>query len=253
MPPAISFRDVSVLAAGRPIIENVSFEVQNGESVALIGRSGAGKTTALKLINGLVTPSRGEVLVEGVSLRAHDLIGLRRRIGYVMQSPALFPHRNVMRNVATVPRLLGWPPERILAESERILGELSLPPGDYGGRFPRTLSGGEQQRVGIARALVFAPSILLCDEPFSALDPLVRREQQDALLGLRGARALTMLFVTHDLHEAMRLCDRLLLFEKGRLVNDLSPAEFVASDQDLPRAFVAAAVLPGRGDDVLSR
>jgi osmoprotectant transport system ATP-binding protein len=248
----ISLDEVTVLAAdGSTILESLSFSVARGESVALVGRSGAGKTTALKLINGLVRPASGTVSVGGEDLQTRDLVGLRRTVGYVMQAPALFPHLDVARNIATVPRLLGWDEGRIRSETERLLRELSLQPEKYSKRFPRTLSGGEQQRVAIARALVFSPSILLCDEPFSALDPLVRRQQQDALLQLRRRRDLTMLFVTHDLHEAMRVGDRILLFDQGRLVVDAASSDFSASTNVLARAFVETATLPAGGADVV--
>ncbi len=178
----IDYRDVSVLRGGNAILDHITLTIGKGERVAFLGRSGAGKTTALKVINGLIAPSSGEMLVDGAPIAQDTLPSLRRRIGYVMQQPALFPHRTVFDNVATVPRLLGWPEERTRAEAERLLLELELE--NFGPRFPRMLSGGQQQRVAIARALIAAPEIVLCDEPFSALDPLIRAELQTLFEGV---------------------------------------------------------------------
>jgi ABC-type proline/glycine betaine transport system permease subunit/ABC-type nitrate/sulfonate/bicarbonate transport system ATPase subunit len=185
----IEYRDVSVVRGGNAILDRVSLRIDRGERVAFLGRSGAGKTTALKVINGLLAPSAGEILVDGAPMAHHELPQLRRRIGYVMQQPALFPHRTVFDNVATVPRLLEWPEEKIRAEAERLLVQLELPLAEFGARFPRMLSGGQQQRVAIARALIAAPEIVLCDEPFSALDPIIRAEMQSLFDGVVGGAA----------------------------------------------------------------
>jgi len=178
------------------------------------------------------------VLVDGTSIAQHALPQLRRRIGYVMQQPALFPHRTVLDNIATVPRLLAWPEERIRAECERLLEQLELPAATFGARFPRMLSGGQQQRVAIARALLASPEILLCDEPFSALDPLIRAELQHLLTA--AARNTTLVFVTHDVREALRIAERVILFDDGRVVVDTPASAFLQHEHPLVRRFVDA-------------
>lgn len=240
---AVEYRGATVKAPnGSTILDHISLEIEIGQRIAFLGRSGAGKTTALKVINGLVPLSSGEILVEGHGIEA-SLIDTRRRIGYVMQRPALFPHRTVSDNVATVPRLLEWPEERIAAEAEELLGRLELPVAEFGGRFPHMLSGGQQQRVAIARALIASPSILLCDEPFSALDPLIRVDLQDLLLQLADDRPeATMVFVTHDVREAMRVAERIVLFDNGNLVADTPSEMFPSVDLPLARRFVATAL-----------
>jgi osmoprotectant transport system ATP-binding protein len=241
---AIEFRDVVVRApAGGLILDTLNLSIARGQSVALVGRSGAGKTTALRLINGLVMPSSGEVLVDGQPLATIDLVGLRRRTGYIIQGVGLFPHRTIYQNVATVPRLLGWDESQIRAAAPALLDGLAIPFDRYAGRYPRTLSGGEQQRVGIARALIAEPEILLCDEPFGALDPIVRREQQDAFISLRAARAATIVFVTHDLREALRVSERIVLLDRGRIVLDRSRDRFLESSEPLARQFIESATL----------
>lgn len=211
--------------------------------MAFVGRSGAGKTTALKLVNGMVAPTAGEVLLNDVSLSRMDLTALRRRTGYVIQGVGLFPHRTIYQNVATVPRLLGWSEEQIAAAATPLLESLGLPMQTWSSRFPRSLSGGEQQRVGIARAMVAQPEILLCDEPFAALDPIVRRDQQDALIALRKGAAPTIVFVTHDLREALRVAERVVLLELGRVALDLPAREFLHSGHELARRFIDSATL----------
>ena len=241
MPSAIELRDVSVEAAsGEPILRDVTLDVAAGASVALIGRSGAGKTTTLRLINGLVRPTRGEVRIDGAPVSGRDLIVLRRHTGYIIQGSGLFPHRTVFENVATVPRLLGWESARIAEAVQATLAKVGL--GNFGARYPRSLSGGEQQRVGIARAIVAGPSLLLCDEPFGALDPIVRRELQETFIEL--GRGVTVVFVTHDLAEAMRVAERIVLFDGGRIVADADTDAFVQQDAPLVRQFVEAARIP---------
>jgi len=237
---SVELRSVSV--AG--ILHDIDLRIAPGEAVALIGRSGAGKTTTLRLINGLATPTRGEVRVDDVPLNATDLIALRRRTGYIIQSAGLFPHRSVYRNVATIPRLLGWDESRTRTEATALLDRLGLPFDKFADRLPRSLSGGEQQRVGIARAMIAQPSILLCDEPFGALDPIVRRELQDAFVAIRGERNATIVFVTHDLPEAMRVAERIVVFDAGRVVADTPAKELPRSDAAVVRQLVAAASLP---------
>ena len=238
MAAAIELRDVSV----DRILFNINLNVRAGEAVALIGRSGAGKTTALRTINGLVRPTSGEVFIDGVALASTDLIALRRRTGYIIQSAGLFPHRTAYENVATIPRLLGWPEDKTRAAAEEMMRTVDLPLERFGDRYPSSLSGGAQQRVGIARAMIARPTMLLCDEPFGALDPIVRRELQDVFRALRTD--VTIVFVTHDLAEALRVCDRVVLLEAGRTVTDSAARDFRALDVPLVRRFVAAASLP---------
>jgi osmoprotectant transport system ATP-binding protein len=228
----IEYRDVSVST----ILHGISLHIRRGERVAYLGRSGAGKTTALKLINALIVPTSGSMLVDGAEPR--DLVTLRRGIGYVMQQPALFPHRTVLENIATVPRLLSWDEERIRARAEELLRQLELPFERFAARYPRMLSGGEQQRVAIARALIAGPRILLCDEPFSALDPLIRAELQALLLD--ATRDTTLVFVTHDVREALRIAQRIVVFEAGRVIADAAPEGLAASEHPLVARFIAS-------------
>ncbi len=237
MPASVEFRSVSV----DPILHDIDLRIAAGEAVAFIGRSGAGKTTTLRLVNGLARPTAGDVLVDDVPLATTDLITLRRRTGYIIQGSGLFPHRTVYENIATVPRLLGWPDADIRAAAEEILAKLDLPLAKFGDRYPRSLSGGEQQRVGIARAMIARPSILLCDEPFGALDPIVRRDLQDAFIALRSG--VTIIFVTHDLPEALRVAERIVLFDGGRIVMDCPAAQFTVQPLPLVQRFVDAASL----------
>jgi len=225
------------------VVRDLTLRIAPGESVALIGRSGAGKTTVLRLLNGLCVPSAGVVSIDDVPLRG-DLVARRRRIGTILQAPALFPHRTVFDNIATVPRLLGWADQRIRDAARAMLDRLEMPFERFATRFPRSLSGGEQQRAGIARAMIAEPPLLLCDEPFSALDPLVRRELQDAFIRLRGGGDVTMLFVTHDLPEALRVGSRIALIENGEIVCDAPRDEFLASRVPLVRRFIEAARIP---------
>ena len=243
--PAVEYREVTVTApSGAVILDRVSLSVARGERAAFLGRSGAGKTTALKLVNGLVAASGGEMLVDGARVAGDALVALRRRTGYVMQQPALFPHRTVFDNVATVPRLLGWPEERVAGEAGALMQRMDLPLAEFGARHPRMLSGGQQQRVAIARALVAAPDLFLCDEPFSALDPLIRAELQSLLRSIAAERpATTLLFVTHDVREALRVADRIVLFDAGRVVADAPAARFAAHEHPLARRFLEAAGL----------
>lgn len=222
---------------GNAIIRDVTLRLAPGDAVALIGRSGAGKTTILRLLNGLATPSSGRVEIDGAPFSVER----RRRIGTILQTPALFPHRTVFDNIATVPRLLQWPEERVRIAVNEFLERVELSPARFANRFPRSLSGGEQQRAGIARAMVAAPPLLLCDEPFSALDPLVRRELQETFIALRDRGDATMLFVTHDVAEALRVGRRILMIDDGAIVCDASRDEFLRSDHPLVKRFLEAA------------
>ena len=238
MPASVEFRSVSVGA----ILHDINLRIAPGEAVAFIGRSGAGKTTTLRLVNGLVKPTGGDVVVDGASLSTVDLIALRRHTGYIIQGSGLFPHRTVYQNISTIPRLLGWPDAQTRAAADELMTRLDLLLSKFGDRYPRSLSGGEQQRVGIARAMIAQPSLLLCDEPFGALDPIVRRDLQDAFVALRSG--VTIIFVTHDLPEALRVAERVVLFDGGRIVADTNAAEFVRCPLPLAQQFVASATLP---------
>jgi osmoprotectant transport system ATP-binding protein len=235
---AVEFRDVSLrLADGRSIVEEVSFKVGEGETLVLLGRSGSGKTTTLKLINRLLVETTGEVRVSDRATAEWDVIRLRRRIGYVIQETGLFPHFTVERNVALVPRLEGWPEERVIARVSELLTLVGLDAETFRDRYPRELSGGQRQRVGVARALAADPPIILMDEPFGALDPLTRREIQREFRELAGRLKKTIVFVTHDIREAFALASRIGLFKDGRLVELATPDEFVRSDHPEAKAF----------------
>jgi len=237
--PVIEFRDVSYSVADTQVLSGFNLQVHGGETLVLLGRSGSGKTTSLKLVNRLLSPTSGEVLVKGVPNREGDVIRLRRGIGYVIQDVGLFPHFTVERNIGLVPKIEGWAAERIRARVEELLQLVGLGP-ETASRYPHQLSGGQRQRVGVARALAADPEILLMDEPFGALDPLTRDELQREFLLLQQRLHKTVVFVTHDLREALRLGSRIALMEAGRLVTVLSPQEFLRSADPLASAYVRA-------------
>lgn len=234
----VEFRNVSFGFGGREILRELNLFIEESETLVLLGRSGSGKTTALRLTNGLLLPTAGEVLVEGKSTTAWDLIRLRRRTGYVIQESGLFPHLNVERNVGLVPMLENWPAERIRERVEKLMGQVSLGFSEFGQRFPRELSGGQRQRAGVARALAADPSILLFDEPFGALDPVTRLDLQREFLRLRTEMRKTSIFVTHDVREAMKLASRIALLHEGQLAFLGSPDEFRRSDHPESLAFL---------------
>ncbi|HYL37833.1 MAG TPA: ATP-binding cassette domain-containing protein [Bryobacteraceae bacterium] len=236
---AVEFRQVAYRVDGHLILDHLSFSVAAGETLVLLGLSGSGKTTALKMVNGLLLPSAGEVLVDGRPTTAWDLIQLRRGIGYVIQEVGLFPHFTIAENVGLVPRLEGWPPERIGARVRELLDQTGLAPDQFLQRYPRQLSGGQRQRVGVARALAADPRLLLFDEPFGALDPVTRLELQEQFLKLRDQLRKTSLFVTHDVREALRLGTRIALLDRGRLETLATPREFLQSRGPQTRAFLA--------------
>jgi osmoprotectant transport system ATP-binding protein len=237
--PAIEFRDVSYRVAGTQVLSGFNLQVRSGETLVLLGRSGSGKTTLLKLVNRLLSPTSGDILVKGASNGEGDVIRLRRSIGYVIQDVGLFPHFTVERNIGLVPKIEGWTADRIRARVQELLQTVGLA-ADMVPRYPHQLSGGQRQRVGVARALAADPEILLMDEPFGALDPLTRDELQREFLLLQRRLHKTVVFVTHDLREALRLGSRIALMEAGRLVTVLAPAEFVKSADPLASAYVRA-------------
>lgn len=214
---AIEFRDTRYGLNGRAILGPVSLTVIRGETLVLLGKSGSGKTTALRLINRLLLPTGGDVVVSGRSTREWDPVRLRRGIGYVIQEVGLIPHMTVERNVGLVPRLEGWPKERVRARAAELLALVGLPAEEYARRLPHELSGGQRQRVGVARALAADPPILLCDEPFGALDPMMRSELQTEFGGLVRRLSKTVVFVTHDVREAMLLGTRIAMLERGEV------------------------------------
>jgi osmoprotectant transport system ATP-binding protein len=236
---ALEFRGVSYRIGGNLILDKLNLAIQAGRTLVLLGRSGSGKTTALKMLNGLLFPTSGEVLVEDRATADWDLIELRRSIGYVIQEVGLFPHFTIGENVGLVPRLKGWPPERVAPRVAELLHQVGLEPSQYRDRYPRQLSGGQRQRVGVARALAAEPKLLLFDEPFGALDPVTRVELQDQFLELRDRLRKTSIFVTHDVREALRLGTEIALLHRGRLEVLTTPAQFLNSDGPEARAFLS--------------
>ncbi len=229
---------------GHVALDGVSLSVEEGRVLVLLGRSGSGKTTALRTINRMVEPDEGRVAVLGREVRSWDVIELRRRVGYVIQEGGLLPHFRVADNVALVPRLMGWPEERRAARAQELLELVGLPPDRFAALFPRQLSGGERQRVGLARALAADPPLLLMDEPFGALDPLTRRRIQDEFRALQGRLGKTVVLVTHDVPEALRLGDTVAVMDAGRVLQRGSPREIREQPQDgFVRDFVNAALL----------
>jgi osmoprotectant transport system ATP-binding protein len=234
----ISFEGVSVSRGGREVLRDVSFDIASGETLALVGRSGAGKSTVLKLINRMLTPSAGRIVVDGVDTRTWDPTALRRSAGYVLQEIGLFPHMTVERNVGLVPSLAGGDPSRVRARAHALLELVGLPPREYAARWPDELSGGQRQRVGVARALAADPPVLLMDEPFGALDPITRAELQREFRRIQQQLRKTVVLVTHDMREAVRLADRVGVLEDGRLVACDTPDALRASDRPLVSALL---------------
>lgn len=238
---AIECRGVGYrLKSGRSLISDLNLQVYQGETLVLLGRSGSGKTTTLKLINRLLDPTEGEVLVEGRATTAWDPIRLRRRIGYVIQEVGLFPHFTVERNIGLVPSLEGWEPDRIRARTHELLRLVDLDPQQFASRRPHELSGGQRQRVGVARALAVDPPLLLMDEPFGALDPVTRAEMQREFGQLKLRLNKTIVFVTHDVREALHLASRIGLMADGRLVGLFRPQDFLTAREPEVKAFVSS-------------
>jgi osmoprotectant transport system ATP-binding protein len=236
----VEFRNVSYSAPGlpAPILSELNLTVQRGETLVLLGESGCGKTTTLRLVNRLLLPTAGEVLVEGKATTRWDEIRLRRRTGYVIQEAGLFPHFTVERNVALVPHLDGWEETRAHERVRELLQLVGLDPQKFAGRYPSELSGGQRQRVGVARALAAEPPLLLMDEPFGALDPLTRAALQKEFASLSRRLEKTVIFVTHDVREALLLGSRIGLMSAGKLVLLETPENFLQSDEEHARAFI---------------
>jgi osmoprotectant transport system ATP-binding protein len=231
----VSFR----LPDGRTLLADLTLEVKRGETLVLLGRSGSGKTTTMKLINRLIDPTEGEVRVDGKSTLEWNPIQLRRRIGYVIQEIGLFPHLTIEENIGVVPRLEGWEAHRIKARARALLTMVGLDPDRFAGRFPKELSGGQRQRIGVARALAADPPVMLLDEPFGALDPITRRDIQQEFRALQERLKKTMVFVTHDVREALLLANRVGLVKDGNMVLLGPPSELLNSNDPEAQAFAA--------------
>ncbi len=225
MSAVITFRDVSKSYGGAEAVRGLSLSIETGEFITVLGASGGGKTTFLKMINGLVEPTAGEITVLGEDIRRADLVQLRRKIGYAIQGSVLFPHLTVEENIAYVPNL--WNKSDKARTREAVAKWMAIVglAADLGARYPAELSGGQQQRVGIARALAASPELLLMDEPFGAVDALLRRQLQDEILAIHARGGLTIVFVTHDVEEALRLGTRVLILKEGRIEQFAAPAE----------------------------
>jgi len=248
---SLEFRSVTKRYAGqsaRGAVNDLSLEVPAGAICVLVGPSGCGKTTSLKMVNRLIEPTAGEILLDGTNVLTEDVTALRRRIGYVIQQVGLFPHLTVGRNVAVIPGLVGWPETRQRARTDELLSLVGLDPALYRDRYPAQLSGGERQRVGVARALAVDPPLMLMDEPFAAVDPIVRERLQDEFLRLQRELAKTILFVTHDIDEAIKMGDLVAVMEEGGRLAQFGPpdkilahpatefvARFVGADRGLKR------------------
>ncbi|MBD3258288.1 ATP-binding cassette domain-containing protein [candidate division GN15 bacterium] len=212
---------------GPPAVDNFSLSVPEGQLLVLLGESGSGKTTTLKMINRLIEPTRGSIEIDGENALLADPVALRRRIGYVFQGIGLFPHLTIAENVGAVPRLLGWPREDINSRVDELLSLVGLDPVAFADRFPSELSGGQQQRIGVARALAARPRLMLMDEPFGALDPLTRDELQPEFTRLHRELGLTVVLVTHDMTEALLLADRIAVMKDGELIATGTPSEML--------------------------
>jgi len=234
---AIHFDHVSKQFPGapRPAVNDCSLEVEAGSFVVLVGPSGCGKTTLLKMVNRLYEPTGGTISIDGTEIRQLPVTELRRKIGYVIQQVGLFPHMTVAKNIAVVPQLLGWPREKIAARTDELLALIGLPPEEYRRRYPAQLSGGQQQRVGLARALAADPGVMLMDEPFGAIDAITRTGLQDEMARLQRTLKKTILFVTHDVEEALRLGDLIVVMRDGQIVQSGTPLSVLTQPAD---AFV---------------
>jgi osmoprotectant transport system ATP-binding protein len=254
----LRLESVSKHYSSRTVVDDLSLEVDSGEVCVLIGPSGCGKTTTLKMINRLIEPSSGRILLDEEDVTRGDPVKLRRRMGYVIQLVGLFPHETVAENIATVPKLLGWDRRRTRARVDELLDLVGLEPDEYGQRYPDQLSGGQRQRVGVARALAADPPVLLMDEPFGAIDPIARDRLQAEFLRLQGELKKTVVFVTHDIDEAVRLGDRIAVLREGGVLQQYDTpanvlgrpatefvADFVGGDRGLKRLSVTPINVAG--------
>lgn len=223
----ITFNHVSKAFGDQLVLKDFNLTIPRGEIFVLVGPSGSGKSTSLKMINGLIQQSEGDILFEGENIQSYDLQKLRWKIGYVLQQIALFPNMTVQRNIAVIPEMLGWPKQKIVKETKRLLKRVDLDPETYLSRYPSELSGGEQQRIGIIRAIIAQPEIILMDEPFSALDPIIRESLQDLVVSLHDEFKTTIVFVTHDMKEALRIGDRIGIINDGILEQVGTPQSLV--------------------------
>lgn len=238
---AIQYENVCKKFAGssKYAVDHVSAEIESGEFITILGSSGCGKTTLLKLTNRLYDPDDGKIIVEGVDIKTVDPVELRRRLGYVIQQVGLFPHMTIKENITVIPSLMKWDRRRMDERADELLKLVGLEPGEFRDRYPHQLSGGQQQRIGLARALVLNPDIMLLDEPFGAIDAITRLNLQNELLRIQGSLGKTILFVTHDINEAFKMGNRVMVMNEGRLLQFDTPREIVQHPAD---AFVKSLI-----------
>ena len=252
MNTAIEFRDVTKTFKGASYsaVDHVSLTVNEGEFITILGSSGCGKTTLLKMVNRLYEPDSGSIILFGEDISTVDVVKVRRRIGYVIQQIGLFPHYTVADNIATVPKLLGWDKEKIAARVDELLTLVGLAPKEFRDRYPAQLSGGQQQRIGLARALAVDPKIMLMDEPFGAIDSITREKLQDELRSLHREMGKTILFVTHDIEEAFKLGDRVIIMNEGKILQFDTPEAIIRQPAD---PFVQSLVDSARAKEAFWR
>lgn len=228
----IAFQDVSKVYQGKSVVDQISLSIQKGEFITILGTSGSGKTTTLKMINRLVEPSSGQISFEGKDLSQLDPVSLRRQIGYVVQQIGLFPHMTIAENIGTVPKLLKWDQAKIEERVKELMKLVQLPYEEYGSRYPKELSGGQQQRIGVARALAANPDVVLFDEPFGAIDAITRSSLQEELRKIHQQLGdKTFIFITHDIHEAFHLGGRVLIMDQGKICQFDSPENIIKAPQ----------------------
>lgn len=224
----IKFRNINKSFGDKEIIKDLSFDIEEGQFITILGSSGSGKTTTLKMVNRLIEPNNGQIEINDKEIKDYDLIELRRKIGYVVQQIGLFPHITIEKNIATVPELLGWEPEKIKERVTELMDLIQLPYSEYANRYPKQLSGGQQQRIGVARALAANPQIMLLDEPFGSVDAITRKELQAQIKAIHAELdSKTFLFVTHDINEAFLLGDRVMIMDKGRIEQYDTPQNII--------------------------
>lgn len=223
----IEYRNVKKNYGGKQVLRGIDLTVEKGEFVVLIGSSGCGKTTTLKMLNRLIEPSEGEILINGIDHRKMDLVQLRTSIGYVIQQIGLFPNMTVEENIAVVPRIMKWERQKTLDRVKELLNMVHMPYNEYGKKYPRQLSGGQQQRIGVLRALAVNPPVIIMDEPFGALDPITREILQSEVKKIQKELNITILFVTHDMQEAMKMADRIVFMDQGQILQQASPREML--------------------------